>query len=155
MAITCGNITTSNILKNFFVGASGLEVCHPCRLVEQRLSTGAEISIQGLRIEVAPRYTAWGEVCFYYIYDITGGFPYYIKYKKKLSSLDIIISSSDRLSSFFILRCGKSSSYYDVNRNGAGVRPQTHGEAPLSAGVERMIIRSFKHDIYLYTRIDI
>jgi len=82
---------------------------------------------------------------FYYIFDITGGFPYYIKYKKKLSSLDIIISSSDRLSSFFILRSGKSSSYYDDCRNGAGVRPQTHGEAPLSAGVERM-------DIYLYTQ---
>uniref|UniRef100_A0A6M3Y561 Uncharacterized protein n=1 Tax=viral metagenome TaxID=1070528 RepID=A0A6M3Y561_9ZZZZ len=60
--ITDSNITTSNILKNFSIVASGLEVCRPCRLVEQRLSTGAEISIQGLRIEVAPRYTAWGEV---------------------------------------------------------------------------------------------
>jgi len=39
MGITDSNITTSNILKNFFVVASGLEVCRPCRLVEQRLST--------------------------------------------------------------------------------------------------------------------
>ena len=27
MGITDSNITTGNILKNFFVGASGLEVC--------------------------------------------------------------------------------------------------------------------------------